>query len=205
MSGLCPDDRDWWRSSALVKILGSIFVLYGALFVVFGVIGLTSPALVEGLINLLSGILTLFFGFSLLGFFGQFWRVLSSSFSYFVRSLPSFFILIFIRNKEIRRHRFLATIFQDNYYPKSLIHKGKNILLRLCAKIESIDPQSTHEVYALTQDATKKLNLLAEKFIENRTRLGQTAGDAIVQDFDFIFKTYKLDLNLDQAMLFRSW
>jgi Family of unknown function (DUF5713) len=71
-----------------------------------------------------------------------------------------------VSNEQIRKHAFLQCMYDDAYFPKHLVDKGKQILLRLCARIEQEKPADEAALYVLTHAATDDFNRLAEEFFD---------------------------------------
>jgi len=72
-----------------------------------------------------------------------------------------------IKNEKIKSYSFLKGMYQDSYFPKFLVDKGKAILMDLCSKIELEQPKDLNSLYQLTHSATKKFNDLGNEFFEN--------------------------------------
>ena len=110
-----------------------------------------------------------------------------------------------ITNEKIKAYSFLDEMYRDNYFPNSLVDKGKEILLDLCLKIEATKPSSTKDVYNLTHAATEQFNQLALEFEEQGSEIETAARDNIGMDIDFILKTYGYDVDIEEAIAPRDW
>ena len=109
-------------------------------------------------------------------------------------------------NARIQKHRFLAEMYDDDYFPDRLVNKGKAILLRLCVQIERRQPQDAAAVYALTHAATERFNDLAEEFPEHDSDIETAAREAIAADFAFILRVYGFGhLDIEEAIAPRDW
>ncbi len=108
-------------------------------------------------------------------------------------------------NLKLQNYNFLASMYKDSYYPKFLVDKGRQILVRLCENIEEQKPTQDQEVYKLTHAATEEFNELAEEFYDNNSDIETVARDAIATDFEFILRSYGFDLDLEEVIAPRDW
>ena len=110
-----------------------------------------------------------------------------------------------IRNQVVIVHVFLRDMQEDDYFPATLVEKGKEILIRLCAAIEAQKPESTDQLYALTHAATEEFNRLGEEFEENGSELETAARENIATDFAFIASAYGFDADMEELIATREW
>lgn len=110
-----------------------------------------------------------------------------------------------VANKAVLSHPFLKDMFRDSYFPNVLVEKGKQILLRLCERIEAEKPVGAEAVYVLTHEATERFNELAEEFYEHDSEIETAAREAIAADVAFILAVYALDVDLEEAISNRDW
>lgn len=110
-----------------------------------------------------------------------------------------------ITNEKLLSHAFLSGMYQDSYFPKALVDKGKQILVRLCEKIESHKPKDLDGLYALTHAATGEFNLLAEEFEENGSEIETAARECIGEEFRFIAEAYGFDADSEELIATRDW
>src|SRR4051812_40357444 len=103
------------------------------------------------------------------------------------------------KNSAILNHTFLAEMFKDSYFPKELVEKGKQVLLELCARIEREQPKEAPAIYALTEQATERFNVLAVEFEAHDSEIETAARECIAEDFGFILKTYGFEVDLETA------
>jgi hypothetical protein len=52
-----------------------------------------------------------------------------------------------LTNEAIRSRAFLQSMYDDKYFPKHLVDKGKQILVRLCERIEAAARESIGEEF----------------------------------------------------------
>lgn len=110
-----------------------------------------------------------------------------------------------ITNPAVLAHPFLKEMFDDTYFPNVIVEKGKQILLRLCERIEAEKPASAVAIYVLTHEATEHFNELAEEFYEHDSEIETAARECIAADVKFILATYGLDVDLEEAISNRDW
>jgi hypothetical protein len=110
-----------------------------------------------------------------------------------------------ISNRTVAEHPFLAEMYADDYFPTSLVDKGKAILLRLCESIERERPKDTAALYALTHAATEEFNRLAEEFDAHDSELETAARDTIAEDFAWIAQAYGFDADIEELIAPRDW
>jgi hypothetical protein len=109
-------------------------------------------------------------------------------------------------NPQITEHTFLAELYQDSYYPDHVVDKGKEILLRMCDRIEAERPANLEALYAITHAATEEFNELQDAFDEAGSELETVARDAIGMDFDFIASAYGYaDADIEELIATRDW
>jgi len=63
-----------------------------------------------------------------------------------------------ITNEQVKARAFLRSMYDDGYFPNHLVDKGKQILLRLCERIENEKPADEAALYVLTHAATDEFN-----------------------------------------------
>jgi hypothetical protein len=110
-----------------------------------------------------------------------------------------------IANAQLKNHRFLSEMQEDDYFPLALVEKGRQILVGLCEDIESQPPQTLQALYALTHAATDAFNLLAEEFEEHGSEIETAARENIGADFAYIAKAYGFDADVEELIATREW
>ena len=110
-----------------------------------------------------------------------------------------------ISNEKLRDYPFLQEMYGDDYFPNVLVNKGRQILIRLCERIEEVKPKDNAALFRLTYAATEDFNALNEKFQENDSEIETVARDAIAKDFEFIMKAYGFEADLEEAIAPRDW
>jgi hypothetical protein len=107
-----------------------------------------------------------------------------------------------ISNQRVTAHPFLAALYRDGYYPDRAVDSGKDILLRLCERIEADRPADLAALYVLTQAATEEFNALEDDDFEIET----VAREEIAGEFWFIARTYGFeDADVEELIGTRDW
>ncbi|MBK9033165.1 MAG: hypothetical protein IPL61_18155 [Myxococcales bacterium] len=109
-----------------------------------------------------------------------------------------------ITNPAVRDRAFLQELFEDDYFPNPLVEKGKQILLRLCARIEAERPVGD-AVLPLTHAATEEFNQLDEELHEHDSEIETAARECIGADMMFILQTYGYQVDIEDAIAPRDW
>jgi len=110
-----------------------------------------------------------------------------------------------LRNAKVMAHPFLHDMRQDSYFPAPLVEQGRQILLRLCERIEREPPVDAAALCALTHAATLEFNVLGEAFEAQGSELESVARDNIGSDVDFIARSYGFDVDVEDLISPREW
>ena len=110
-----------------------------------------------------------------------------------------------LKNEKIREYKFLEGMYTDNYFPRNLVDKVKQILLECCLNIERKQPQNLEELYKLSREATEKINDLADEFARNQSEIETGAREVIAMDFDFIARSYGFKADVEELISNRDW
>ncbi|MEX1657321.1 DUF5713 family protein [Streptomyces pseudovenezuelae] len=107
-----------------------------------------------------------------------------------------------IGNQQVATHPFLKALYRDGYYPDRAVDRGKEILLRLCERIEADRPADLAALYVLTQAATEEFNDLQDDDFDIET----VAREEIAEEFWFIARTYGFeDADVEELIGTRDW
>ena len=113
---------------------------------------------------------------------------------------------VVISNQQIEAHEFLQCMDNDEYFPRNLVDKGRQILLRLSERIEREQPADEAALYSLTHAATRQFNDLAEEFYDANSEIETSAAECIALDFEFIAKAYGFEnADLEELIATRDW
>lgn len=103
-------------------------------------------------------------------------------------------------------HTFLRQLYADGYFPDHVVDKGKEILLRLCERIEAEQPADLAALYVLTQGATEEFNRLEAEFEAAGSEIETVAREEIAEDFWFVASTYGFtDADTEELIAGRDW
>jgi hypothetical protein len=111
-----------------------------------------------------------------------------------------------VRNQQVTAHPFLKELYADGYYPDPVVDRGREVLLRLCARIEHDRPEGLTALYALTHAATEEFNDLQAEFEAAGSDIETVAREAIAGDFWFVAHAYGFtDADVEHLIAPRDW
>ncbi len=110
-----------------------------------------------------------------------------------------------LKNGATKMYPFLKDMYNDSYFPKKLVDKGKALLVDLCLEIEDKYPENLEKLYELTHATTNKFNDLQQEFDENDSEIETAARECIGTDFDFIAQSYGFDADFEELIATRDW
>lgn len=111
-----------------------------------------------------------------------------------------------IGNQQVVGHAFLRALYADAYYPDHVVTQGKEILLRLCERIEAEQPSDLPALYLLTQAATEEFNALEQEFEAAGSDIETVAREEIAEDFWFVASAYGFtDADVEELIATRDW
>ncbi|KRD02768.1 MULTISPECIES: DUF5713 family protein [unclassified Streptomyces] len=109
-------------------------------------------------------------------------------------------------NEQVAEHAFLKALYRDGYYPDHLVDRGREILLRLCERVEAERPAGLDALYALTHAATEEFNALQDAFWEAGSDIETVAREEIAGDFRFVARSYGFaDADVEELIATRDW
>jgi hypothetical protein len=115
------------------------------------------------------------------------------------RSMP-------VSNQQVTAHPFLKGLYDDDYYPDHVLDRGREILLRLCERIETERPVGLAALYALTHAATDEFNDLQAAFEEAGSDIETVAREEIAEDFAYVADAYGFtDADIEELIATRDW
>ncbi|MFG2470180.1 DUF5713 family protein [Streptomyces canus] len=107
-----------------------------------------------------------------------------------------------ISNQRVTAHSFLEALYRDGYYPDRAVDRCKEILLRLCERIEADRPADLAALYMLTQAATDEFNDLQDDDFDIET----VAREEIAENFWFVADAYGFaDADVEELIATRDW
>lgn len=110
------------------------------------------------------------------------------------------------QNLKIDASKLLEGMYGDDYFPKFLVDKLRDVILDACREIEAEKPKTHEALYAITCRATEKINDLQEEFEENESEIETAARDDIATTFGYVAETYGFpDADLEELVATRDW
>ncbi|MGW6534586.1 DUF5713 family protein [Streptomyces sp. NPDC055051] len=111
-----------------------------------------------------------------------------------------------ITNAKVGEYAFLRGLYEDGYFPDHVVDKGREILLRLCERIETDRPADLRALYVLTHAATEEFNALEAEFEAAGSEIETTAREEIGEDFRFVAGAYGFaDADHEELIATREW
>lgn len=111
-----------------------------------------------------------------------------------------------ITNQQVAERAFLRPLYADDYFPDAVLDKGREILLRLCERIEAERPEDLAALYVLTAAATEEFNLLEAEFEAAGSGIETVAREEIAEDFWFVASAYGFaDADVEALIAPREW
>ncbi|MEV4562135.1 DUF5713 family protein [Nonomuraea sp. NPDC049419] len=109
-------------------------------------------------------------------------------------------------NPQTAGHAFFKGMYEDGYYPDHVVDKGRQILLRLCERIEDERPADLAALYVLTHAATEEFNELEAEFDAAGSEIETVAREVIAEDFWFVASAYGFeDADAEELIATREW
>ena len=107
---------------------------------------------------------------------------------------------------KIDASKLLQGMYQDDYFPKFLVDKVRDILIDACQDIETQKPENLEALYQITRRATERINDLQEEFADNDSEIETAARDDIAVSFGHIASVYGFpDADLEELVAGRDW
>ncbi|MET9470372.1 DUF5713 family protein [Streptomyces sp. NPDC006544] len=111
-----------------------------------------------------------------------------------------------VTNERVAGREFLKPLYRDDYFPDAVLDKGREILLRLCERIEAERPADLAALYVLTAAATVEFNLLEAEFEAAGSGIETVAREEIAEDFWFVASAYGFaDADVEKLIAPREW
>ena len=109
-------------------------------------------------------------------------------------------------NLKIDATKLLADMYGDDYFPRALVDKVRDVILEACREIEAENPATHEELYTITCRATDKINNLQQDFEEHESEIETVARDDIAVSFGHVATTYGFpDADLEKLVATRDW
>jgi hypothetical protein len=99
---------------------------------------------------------------------------------------------------------YLSDMYQDEYFPNSLVDKLRDIIKATVKFIEEGD-HTIIEIKGSLDQMVLKINDLQEEFEENDSEIETVARDSIGITVEKILKFFELDIDIEEAIREREW
>ncbi|AJQ97798.1 DUF5713 family protein [Gynuella sunshinyii] len=107
---------------------------------------------------------------------------------------------------KIDKDALLQEMYRDDYFPNHLVDKLRDIILGVCADIETRQPENLPALYCITCQATEQINELQQAFEDSGSEIETAARDDIAMAFQLVAKTYGFDnADLEEMVATRDW
>ncbi|CAM5426217.1 hypothetical protein SAVIM338S_02395 [Streptomyces avidinii] len=111
-----------------------------------------------------------------------------------------------ITNERAAGRAWLRLLYADDYFPDAVLDKGREILRRLCERIEAEPPADLAALYVLTAAATEEFNGLEAEFEAAGSGIETVAREEIAEDFWFVASAYGFaDADAEELIAPREW
>ncbi|NYI03568.1 DUF5713 family protein [Allostreptomyces psammosilenae] len=111
-----------------------------------------------------------------------------------------------ITNQRMAERAFLRGLYRDDYYPDHVVDRGREILRRLCERIEAERPSDLAALYALTEAATEEFNRLEAEFDAAGSEIDTVAREEIAEEFHVVATAYGFaDADPEELVAARDW
>lgn len=101
-------------------------------------------------------------------------------------------------------YKLLDEMYQDEYYPKFLVDKVKDELLKVICILENGE-RDTETIQAKLDEVVCAINDLQEEFDENDSEIETVARDSIGVTVEYILKWFGIDIDAEEAIRERDW
>lgn len=111
-----------------------------------------------------------------------------------------------ITNTAIIQHSFLVDMYNDAYFPKHCVDLVKQVILKMCQRIEAQQPKDLDELYVITAESTQEINELQGPFEDAGSEIETVARETISSDFLFVAQSYGfLEADIESVVMERDW
>ena len=98
----------------------------------------------------------------------------------------------------------IEDMVSDDYYPKFLVEKIKELIVPVISVLESGE-SDTETIQAKLDDMTCAINDLQEEFEENDSKIETVARDSIAVTIEYILEWFGIDIDVETALQERDW
>ena len=107
-------------------------------------------------------------------------------------------------NKLPSYFAYLRDMYQDDYYPKPLVDRLRDIIKELVAFLESGE-HTTAQVQDELDRLTRKINELQVAFEEEGSEIETVARESIAGNIKDILSAYEIEIDIEAAIRDRDW
>ncbi|MFD5134928.1 DUF5713 family protein [Streptomyces sp. NPDC058378] len=111
-----------------------------------------------------------------------------------------------ITHGQMAEYGFLRGLYRDTYFPDRVVDRGREVLVRLCERIEAEQPADLAALYVLTHAATEEFNALEGEFEAAGCEIETVAREVIAEDFWAGALAYGFaDADVEELIAPREW
>jgi len=99
---------------------------------------------------------------------------------------------------------YLKEMYEDEYFPKFLVNKLKDIIAECVPFIEEGN-HSKDEIQKELDRIVLKINELQEEFEENESEIETVARESIGETIERILNYFEIDIEIEEAIRERDW
>ncbi|SCK15106.1 hypothetical protein B046DRAFT_01429 [Streptomyces sp. LamerLS-316] len=111
-----------------------------------------------------------------------------------------------IANRRMAEYGFLRGLYRDTYFPDHVVDLGREVLTRLCERIEADQPADLAALYVLTHAATEEFNDLEGEFEAAGCEIETVAREVIAEDFWAVATAYGFaEADIEELIAPREW
>ncbi len=101
-------------------------------------------------------------------------------------------------------YNLLQDMYNDEYFPKFLVNKIKNLISEVISLLENGET-NLEVIQSALDKMTIGINDLEEEFEENDSEIETAARDSIGETVEYILKWFDIDIDIETAIGERDW
>lgn len=111
-----------------------------------------------------------------------------------------------MKHPELSKRSWLQEMYRDAYFPDVVVDMVRDVLIRLCEDIETKEPKTLDELYALSHAATERINDLEDTFYQHDSEIETAARECIAEEFGAIADGFGFeDADIEELIAPRDW
>ncbi len=107
--------------------------------------------------------------------------------------------------KKFNENLYLTFMYKDEYYPKFLVDKIKDILKEVVLFLENNPNIENNDIQEKLDIATDNINDLCDEFYANDSDIETMARESIAETVEEILKHFNVDIDIETAIRNRDW